>query len=80
MPFEVSEFDARHAVHNILVLLTETGLAKNLEEARLLIKEKKIKINGETVNDIKTEVRIRKEGTKIQKGDTRLVKAVRRYF
>ena len=43
---------------NIIDLLNESGLVTSKSEARRLISEKAIKIDGEVVNDINEEIKI----------------------
>jgi tyrosyl-tRNA synthetase len=59
---------------NILDLLVKIGLAPSRSDARRLVEQKGIKINGVVVDDLKKEIEILSEGTMVQKGKIHFVK------
>jgi tyrosyl-tRNA synthetase len=61
---------------NIIDLLVEAGLAASRGEARRLIEQKGIKINGEVIDDLKKDIEISSEGTIVQKGKIHFVKVI----
>ena len=66
-PDKIEEFKVKKSKINIIDLLYNSGLAISKSEARRLIKQKGIKINGETIEQEK-EVEINKKGIILQRG------------
>lgn len=62
---------------NIVGLLVDIGLAGSKGEARRLIEQGGIKINGEAVKDINKEVEITVEGVLLQRGKRQFVRVIK---
>lgn len=61
----------------IVYLLVETKLANSKSEARRLIEQGGVKVDGEVVKDINKEINILKEGVIIQRGKRQFVKVIK---
>lgn len=72
-PQEVKSYKANVKSQNIVELLVATGLAASKGEARRLIEQGGIKIDGEVVKDIKREVDLSKE-IMLQRGKLNFIK------
>ena len=66
-PDEIEVFKTSKSKINIIDLLCDSGLTKSKGEARRLIEQKGIKINGETIEQEK-EIEIDKKGITLQRG------------
>ena len=66
-PDKIEEFKVKKSKINIIDLLFNSGLAVSKSEARRLIKQKGIKMNGETIEQEK-EIEIDKKGIILQRG------------
>lgn len=62
---------------NVIDLLKQSGLVVSNGEARRLISEKAIKIDGEVINDINKEVKITSDGFVLQRGKKQFKKVVK---
>ena len=61
---------------NIVELLNEVGLAKSKGEARRLIAQNGIKIDGKVVGDVEMEVEIDKKGILLQRGKRQFLRVI----
>ncbi|MBU2456717.1 tyrosine--tRNA ligase, partial [Patescibacteria group bacterium] len=59
---------------NIIDLLTQIKLASSKNEARRLIQQNGIKIDGKVVSDINYQVNVTKQGVLVQRGKRQFVK------
>jgi len=75
LPSKIPEFPLKEKKINILELLTKTQLASSKSEARRLIIQKGVKINGETQKDWKKIVLIKK-GMILQVGKRKFLKII----
>ena len=75
LPTEMPKIKLAEKETDILELLTKTKLASSKSEAKRLIEQKGIKINGEVQNDWRKIVSVRK-GTVIQSGKRKFVKII----
>lgn len=75
-PEEIAEIKVKKDKWNIIDLLIETNLASSRSEARRLIEQGGIKVEGQTLKEIDTEVVVAKKGTIIQRGKRQFVKVV----
>jgi len=62
---------------NIVELLMKVGLVSSKGEARRLIEQGGIKVNGETVKSDKKKVEITKEGVLVQRGKRQFVRVIK---
>jgi tyrosyl-tRNA synthetase len=76
VPEEVAEKKLKDGNWKLVDLLPECGLASSKGEARRLISQNGIKIDGEAVNDINKEIIIPKEGILLQRGKRQFVRIV----
>jgi tyrosyl-tRNA synthetase len=74
IPKEIPNYELRIANINIVDLLVETKLASSKSEARRLIQQGGVKVNGETVKDINFQVKLDGNGKIIQKGKRNFAK------
>jgi tyrosyl-tRNA synthetase len=77
IPDEVSTHNTQHTTHNILDLLVESKLVTSKGDARRMIKQNAVKIDGEIISDDKMEVEMKKEGFILQKGKRNFVRIVK---
>ena len=75
-PEEVESRKLKVESKNILELLVDCNLAVSKSEARRLIKQGGIKINGKVVDDINMDVQIKKDGILLQRGKRQFLKVV----
>ncbi|MEK9150523.1 MAG: tyrosine--tRNA ligase [Patescibacteria group bacterium] len=75
LPTEMPKIKLAEKETDVLELLTKTKLASSKSEAKRLIEQKGIKINGEVQNDWRKIVSVRK-GTVIQSGKRKFVKII----
>ncbi len=61
---------------NIIELLNEVGLAKSKGEARRLIAQNGIKVDGKVVSDVDMDVEINKKGILLQRGKRQFLRVV----
>ncbi len=73
-PSEITNYELRIKNINIVDLLVEVKLAASKSEARRLVEQGGIKIDGETVKDANKIVSIKKEGVLVQRGKRQFVK------
>ena len=78
IPDEVETYNMKHATCNIIDLLVEVKLAVSKGEARRLIAQNGIKVDGEVIQDVNQEIKINKDGTLIQRGKRRFVRVVKK--
>jgi len=76
-PEEVKSVKLKVKSYNVVDLLLEVKLASSKGEARRLIEQRGIKINGEVIKDIEKNIEIKKEGTLIQRGKRQFIKVVK---
>ena len=62
---------------NIIELLNEVGLAKSKGEARRLIAQNGIKVDGKVVGDVDMEVEIDEKGVLLQRGKRQFLRIIR---
>ncbi len=74
-PTEVKSFKLKVKSLNIVDLLVETKLASSKSEARRLVEQGGIKVDGKVIKDVKAEIEISEEGVLIQKGKRHFVRA-----
>lgn len=74
IPDEVDAHSMKKGTYNIIDVLLDSGLSKSKSEARRLIEQKGIKINGEVVNDINLEIEISDKEILIQRGKRNFLK------
>jgi tyrosyl-tRNA synthetase len=77
VPEEVLSIKYQVSSMNIVDLLVESKLASSKGEARRLLAQNGIKVDGEVVNDIEQAVEIKPEGTLIQRGKRQFIKVIR---
>ena len=75
-PDEIAEIKLKIENWKLADLLGELKLVVSKGEARRLIEQGGIKVDGETVNDINTEIKITKKGILLQRGKRQFVKVV----
>ena len=75
-PEEVESRKVKVESKNIVELLVDCNLVASKSEARRLIQQGGIKIDGKAVKDVNMEVKIKKDGTLLQRGKRQFVKAV----
>ncbi len=61
---------------NIIELLNEVGLAKSKGEARRLIAQNGIKVDGKVISDVDMDVEIDKKGVLLQRGKRQFLKII----
>jgi tyrosyl-tRNA synthetase len=76
VPAEVESRKLKVNSLGMIDLLVEVKLASSKSEARRLIEQGGIKIEGEVIKDIDMKVEIKKDGTLIQRGKRQFVKVV----
>ena len=76
IPDEVESRKLKVKSINIIELLNEVGLTKSKGEARRLIAQNGIKIDGKVVNDINMEVKIGKKGILLQRGKRQFLRVI----
>jgi len=76
VPDEVEEKKLKKGNYNIVDLLFEAGLAKSKGEARRLLEQGGIKVEGRVVKSIGEEIEIGVQGTLLQRGKRQFVKVV----
>ncbi|HOZ55997.1 MAG: Tyrosine--tRNA ligase [Parcubacteria group bacterium ADurb.Bin316] len=62
---------------NIIDLLSESGLVNSKSEARRLIDEKAIKVDGEVISDTNKEIKITEKGFVLQRGKKQFKKIIK---
>ncbi|PIR92104.1 tyrosine--tRNA ligase [Candidatus Falkowbacteria bacterium CG10_big_fil_rev_8_21_14_0_10_44_15] len=73
-PSEITNYELRITNINIVDLLVEVKLAASKSEARRLIEQGGIKVDGEVVKDVNKIIEITKDGVLIQRGKRQFVK------
>ncbi|MEK7068086.1 MAG: S4 domain-containing protein, partial [Patescibacteria group bacterium] len=73
-PSEITNYELRITNINIVDLLVEIKLAASKSEARRLIEQGGVKIDGQTEKDADKVVPIKKEGVLVQRGKRQFVK------
>jgi tyrosyl-tRNA synthetase len=76
LPEEIVEFSRASGDVALLDLLVETGLAPSKSEARRQVEQNGVKVQGETMSDVKAMVSVTKEGILLQKGKRSFVKVI----
>ncbi|MFH1661771.1 MAG: tyrosine--tRNA ligase [Candidatus Falkowbacteria bacterium] len=74
VPDEIETKKVKVKKINIIDLLVEVNLVKSKGEARRLIAQNGIKIDGEVINDVNAEIKINKNGVLVQRGKRMFVK------
>jgi tyrosyl-tRNA synthetase len=77
VPVEVESVKLKVKSYKIVDLLSEINLASSKGEARRLISQGGIKVNGEVIKDVDANIDIKDEGTLIQRGKRQFVKVVK---
>lgn len=75
IPTEISEFKTDKESFDLIILLLETGLSDSKSEAKRVIEQNGIKIDGKVVNS-NQEITINKQGFVLQKGKRNFVKVI----
>jgi len=75
LPDEIETWNMEHGTWNIIDLLVKTNLTASKGEARRLIEQGGIKINGEAVKDVNLSLEL-KNNTIIQRGKRQFVKII----
>ena len=73
LPSRIPEFKIKEKTLNVLYLLVKTNLASSKSEAKRLVLQNGIKINGKTQKDWKETVQIKK-GLILQAGKRKFIK------
>ncbi|PIR92988.1 tyrosine--tRNA ligase [Candidatus Falkowbacteria bacterium CG10_big_fil_rev_8_21_14_0_10_43_10] len=74
VPDEVVETHCNASLQNIIELLVENNLASSKNEARRLIEQKGIKVDGKAITDVNAKIKATKEGILIQRGKRQFVR------
>lgn len=75
-PVEVKSVKLKAKSLPIIDLLIATKLASSASEARRLVAQKGVKIDGKTVDDAKAVIKIKKEGVLVRKGKRHFIRAM----
>ncbi|MCD6471165.1 tyrosine--tRNA ligase [bacterium] len=75
MPENIPSYRPQKKVYNLVDLLFESKLVKSKAEARRLIEQNAVKINGKVFNDWKKEIKV-KQGIVIRVGKRRFIKII----
>ncbi len=78
VPEEIKSVKLKVKSLNIVDLLVATKLATSKSEARRLVEQGGIKVDGKVVKDPKAEIAISEEGVLVQKGKRHFVRVVRK--
>lgn len=73
LPQEIKSYKLKVGSYKIIDLLVETKLVSSKAEARRLIEQRGVKIDGEIINDWQREIKVRK-GMIVQVGPRRFIK------
>jgi tyrosyl-tRNA synthetase len=76
VPDEVESHNIEHGTHNILDILVKINMASSKSEARRLIEQGGIKIDGEVIKDVNAEIEIKPDGVLVQRGKLRFVRVI----
>lgn len=76
LPEEIIEISRASGEIALLDLLVEAGIVPSKSEARRQVEQNAVKVNGETVADVKAMVTVTKEGVLLQKGKRSFVKVI----
>jgi len=76
-PESIKNYELKITNINIVELLVEVGLTKSKGEARRLIEQGGIKVDGEVVKSIDEIINITKEGVLVQRGKRQFVRIVK---
>ncbi len=74
IPDEITNYELSITNLKIVDLLVEVKLASSKSEARRLIEQGGVKVDGEVIKDINKEIKITKDGILVQKGKRGFVK------
>ncbi len=74
IPNEISEIRIKDQALNIVDLLVKIKLAGSKSEARRVVEQGGVQVNGKTVNDPSTEIKLSREGVLIQKGKRHFIR------
>lgn len=77
IPTDVPEARVNKSSINILNLLVETKLVSSKGEARRVVEQGGVKVDGQVISDIQAQVEIKKGGTFIQKGKKTFLRVVK---
>ena len=75
IPTEISEFKTDKESFDLIILLLETGLSDSKSEAKRVVEQNGIKIDGKIVNS-NQEITVTKRGFVLQKGKRNFVKVI----
>ncbi len=76
-PGKVESYKLKVMSMNIIDLLIEVKLASSKGEARRLIQQNGVKLDGKIVNDINQDIQATEKGTLLQRGKRRFVKIIK---
>ncbi|MDP3043563.1 MAG: tyrosine--tRNA ligase [bacterium] len=74
LPEEIETYNLKFETCDIVELLIKTKLASSKSEARRLIEQGGIKVDGEVVKAISREIKITKEGVLLQRGKRKFIR------
>jgi tyrosyl-tRNA synthetase len=77
-PSDIKEVSVAEDLINVVEVLVFAGLVSSKGEARRLIEQGGLKINGEKINDADKNIKVEKEGLIIQAGKRRFAKVVKK--
>jgi tyrosyl-tRNA synthetase len=76
IPDDIKNYELRIKNYELVDLLIKLNLASSKSEARRLIEQGGIKIDGKVIKDTKTEINIKKEGVLVQRGKRQFVRVI----
>lgn len=76
LPEEVETRNIKQGTWNIINLLVEIKFANSKGEARRLIEQGGIKVDGEVVKDVSREIKTTKEGALLQRGKRKFIRII----
>lgn len=76
VPDEIEEFMVASGPHKLVDLLAQTGLAASKGEARRLVDQGGVKINGEKADAAGTEIEVGREGVTLQVGKRKFLRLI----
>jgi tyrosyl-tRNA synthetase len=74
VPDEVEERTVAAGMHNLAQLIADTGLAASKGEARRLIEQGGVKVNGEKATAANTDIDITADGVLLQVGKRKFLR------
>jgi len=76
IPEEIANYELQISKINIVELLVKIKLATSKGEAKRLIEQGGVKVDGNTIKDINKEIKITESGVLLQKGKRQFIKVV----